>query len=85
MITSMKSKRIKKENNLKTQNLITSAQNRVLNNTKIYQPKVEMHKKYFKKNPPKMKKRNAREKERETTFLCVANGREKKREITFCV
>ena len=44
-----------------------------------------MHKKYFKKNPPKMKKRNAREKERETTFLCVANGREKKREITFCV
>ena len=47
MITSMKSKRIKKENNLKTQNLITSTQNRVLNNTKIYQPKVEMKEKYI--------------------------------------
>ena len=32
----------KKNNNLKKQNLITSTQSRVLNNTKIHQPKVEM-------------------------------------------
>ena len=44
MITSMKSKREKKQN-LKTQNLITSTQIRVQNNTKIHQPKVEMQKK----------------------------------------
>ena len=35
----------KKVNNLKTQNLITSNQNRVSNNTKIHQPKVEMKEK----------------------------------------
>ena len=35
-------KRKKKYNNLKTQNLITSTQSRVPNNTKINQPKVEM-------------------------------------------
>ena len=35
MITFVKSKRIKKNNNLKTQS-------RVQNNTKIHQPKVEM-------------------------------------------
>ena len=44
-----------------------------------------MHEKYFKKNPPKMKKRNAREKERETTFLCVENGREKERNNILCM
>ena len=32
----------KKNNNLKTQKLITSTQSRVPNNTKIYQPKVGM-------------------------------------------
>ena len=37
----------KKYNNLKTQNLIASTQSRVPNNTKIYQPKVEMQEKYF--------------------------------------
>ena len=39
----------KKDNNLKTQNLITLAQSRVPNNNKIYQPKVEMQEKYLKK------------------------------------
>ena len=32
----------KKDNNLKTQNLITSTQSRVSNNAKIHQPKIEM-------------------------------------------
>ena len=36
MITSMKSKKIRKDKNLKTQNLITSTQSIVSNNTKIY-------------------------------------------------
>ena len=61
----------KKYNNLKTQNLITSTQSRVPNNTKNYQFKVEMQEN-IKKNPPKMKKKKMRE-------------REKEREITFCV
>ena len=55
MITSMKSKRLKKDNNLKIQNLITSTQSRVSNNTKN-QLKVEMQEKYF-KNPQKMRER----------------------------
>ena len=37
----------KKNNNLKTQNLITSTQSRVPNNTKIHQCKVEMQENYF--------------------------------------
>ena len=48
MITSMKSKRLKKDNNLKIQNLITSTQSRFPINTKIHQPKVEMPEKYKK-------------------------------------
>ena len=44
----MKSKREKKNNNLKIQNLITLIQSRVPNNTKIHQPKVEMEEKYNK-------------------------------------
>ena len=36
----------KKVNNLKTQNLITTTQSKVPNNTKIHQPKVEMKEKY---------------------------------------
>ena len=32
----------KKDNNLKTPNLITSTQSRIPNNTKIHQPKIEM-------------------------------------------
>ena len=32
----------KKDNNLKTQNFITSTQSRVSNNTKIHQPKIEL-------------------------------------------
>ena len=32
----------KKDNNLKTQNSITSTQSRVSNNTKIHQPKIEL-------------------------------------------
>ena len=35
----------KKDNNLKTQNLIALTQSRVPNNTKICQPKVEMQEK----------------------------------------
>ena len=35
----------KKDNNLKTQNLIALTQSRVPNNTKIRQPKVEMQEK----------------------------------------
>ena len=65
MITSMKSKRLKKDNNLKIQNLITSTQSRVSNNTKN-QLKVEMQEKYF-KNPQKTRER---ERERERAF-CV--------------
>ena len=65
MITSMKSKRLKKDNNLKIQNLITSTQSRVSNNTKN-QLKVEMQEKYF-KNPQKTRER---ERERES-ILCV--------------
>ena len=38
----MKSKRRKKVNNLKIQNLIISTQSKVPNNTKIDQPKVKM-------------------------------------------
>ena len=54
-------------NNLKTQNLITSTQSRVSNNTKIHQSKVEMQEKYNKIHQ-KWKKKNEREKEREITF-----------------
>ena len=42
-----KIKENKKDNNLKTQNLITSTQSRVPNNNKIHQPKVEMQEKIF--------------------------------------
>ena len=52
----------KKDNNLKTQNLITLTQSRVPNNTKTYQPKVEMKEKYFKKSTKNEKKKNEREK-----------------------
>ena len=38
----MKSKRRKKVNNLKIQNLIISTKSKVPNNTKIDQPKVKM-------------------------------------------
>ena len=37
----------KKDNNLKTQNLIISTQSKVQNNTKILQPKVEIKEKYI--------------------------------------
>ena len=40
-------KKNKKDNNLKTQSLITLTQSRDQNNAKIYQPKVEMQEKYF--------------------------------------
>ena len=56
----------KKDNNLKAQNLIVSSQNRVLNNTKIHQPKEEILEKKIKLNLPKMKRE--REREREITF-----------------
>ena len=62
----------KKYNNLKTQNLITSTQSKVPNNTKNYQFKVEMQEN-IKKNPPKMKKKkNERERERKrNNLLCI--------------
>ena len=59
----------KKDNNLKTQNLITSTQRRVPNNTKTHQRKVEMQEKVLKKFIKNMSERE-RERERETTF-CV--------------
>ena len=54
----------KKDNNLKIQNLITSTQTRVPNNTKIHQSKVKMQEKCKKKNLPKMEKK-MRERKRE--------------------
>ena len=67
-----KIKENKKDNNLKTQNLITSTQSRVPNNNKIHQPKVEMQEKiFFKKNPPKMREKN--------NLLYVENKRDKER------
>ena len=42
----MKSKRIKKDNKLKIQYLITLTQSRVPNNTKIYQFIVDLQEKY---------------------------------------
>ena len=68
MITSMKLKRIKKITTKKIQNLITSIQSRVPNNTKIHQPIVEMQER---KNPKKgRRKKFEREKER-NNILCV--------------
>ena len=68
-----KIKENKKDNNLKTQNLITSTQSRVPNNNKIHQPKVEMQEKIFKKkkNPPKMREKN--------NLLYEENKRDKER------
>ena len=43
----------KKDNNLKTQNSITSTQSRVPNNTKF----IKLKSRCKKKNPPKMKKK----------------------------
>ena len=66
----------KKDNNLKTQTLITSTKSRVPNNTKFHQRIVKMQEK---KNPPKMKKK--REIEREINILLyVENVRERNRE-----
>ena len=48
----------KKDNNLKAQNLIVSSQNRVLNNTKIHQPKVEMQNFFFFFKSTKNEKKN---------------------------
>ena len=73
----------KKDNNFKTQTLITSTKSRVPNYTKIHQRIVKMQEK---KNPPKMKKK--REIEREINILLYVENvreREKEREITFCV
>ena len=67
MITSMKLKRLKKVTTKKIQNLITSIQSRVPNNTKIHKPIVEMQEK---KNPKKGRRKNLRERRREITF-CV--------------
>ena len=69
----------KKDNNLKTQNLITSTQRRVPNNTKTHQRKVEMQEKVL-KNSSKMRERE-REREREKQhFVCekIMNRMEKR-------
>ena len=58
-----KIKEKKKDKNIKIQNLITSTQNRVLNNTKIHRPQVEMQDKS--KSTEKLKKKNLRERKRE--------------------
>ena len=73
----------KKDNNFKTQTLITSTKSRVPNYTKIHQRIVKMQEK---KNPPKMKKKKKRDRKREKySFVCGKCEREKEREITFCV
>ena len=41
-IYEIKKNKKNNNNNLKTQNLITSTQSRVSNNTKIHQPKIEL-------------------------------------------
>ena len=50
----------KKDKNLKIQNLITSTQNRVPNNTKIHRPQVEMQDRS--KSSEELKKKNETEK-----------------------
>ena len=74
----------KKDINWKIQNLITSTQTRVPNNTKIHQSKVKMQEKCKKKSTKNGKKKNERKKEREITF-CVWKMRERERERSFCV
>ena len=54
----------KKDNNWKIQNLITSTQTRVPNNTKIHQSKVKMQEK-CKKKSTKNGKKKMRERKRE--------------------
>ena len=66
----------KKDNNFKTQTLITSTKSRVPNYTKIHQRIVKMQEK---KNPPKMKKKREIERER-NILLYVENVRERERE-----
>ena len=68
----------KKGNNLKTQNLITSTQRRVPNNTKTHQRKVEMQEKVLKKFIKNMRERE-RERERQH-FVCekIMNRMEKR-------
>ena len=65
----MKSKRRKKDNNLKTQNLITSIKCRFPNNKKIHQQSRNARK--IKVPPKNEKKKLEREKFRKITFFCV--------------
>ena len=77
-------KRNEKDNNLKTQNLITSTKSRVQNNTKINQHKVEMQEKYIKKFTKNEEKKWEREREK-NNLLCVENERERERNNILCV
>ena len=63
-IYEIKKNKKNNNNNLKTQNLITSTQSRVSNNTKIHQSKVEMQEKYNKIHQ-KWEKNKMRERKRE--------------------
>ena len=73
----------KKDNNWKIQNLITSTQTRVPNNTKIHQSKVKMQEKCKKKSTKNGKKKL--EKEREiNNLLCVENERKRERDHFVC-
>ena len=74
----------KKDINWKIQNLITSTQTRVPNNTKIHQSKVKMQEKCKKKSTKNGKKKWEKERER-NNLLCVENEREREREIILCV
>ena len=67
----------KKDNNFKTQTLITSTKSRVPNYTKIHQRIVKMQEK---KNPPKMKKKKRDRKREKYSFVCGKCERERKRE-----
>ena len=69
----------KKDNNLKTQNLIISTQSKVPNNTKIHQPKVEIKEKYIlkKKVCKKWRKKMSARKGERNNLLCVERERER--------
>ena len=68
----------KKDNNLKTQTLITSTKSRVPNNTNFHQCIVKMQEKIYIKKTPKKKKGNI--KREKYYFVCGKCERERKRE-----
>ena len=61
---NQQSKRTKKKKNLKKKNLIASTKSRVLNNTKIYQLKVERQEKLKEKQPKIWERKRERVRDR---------------------